>query len=283
MMTRDSVRVMAQVWELDLPEAQKFVLLAFADHANDDGLCFPSIPRIAWKCGFSVRQVQRITAILRKVGLLSAPKGISRGGFSSHTTHYQVCPERGDKLSPFVPGGGDKRSGHGVTSATRTGDTHVTRIIKNRHSQSVAARNNRARHIDDPVENSERQSISLKSVAERMHPVPAWVHGELAESLYRGVHSQKIAAIFFDSKSLSPEEQLADCVRVAVATLVTNRVATLKRLDAGRVERLSFDELRNGLVTLRNVKNFEDRKRETVRAVTRVVVQTCIRLLEVAA
>ena len=67
-----SVRIMAAVWELDgLDPQHKLVALAFADHANDDGLCYPSVKRIAAKCNFSVRHVRRIKAGLAAVGLLA--------------------------------------------------------------------------------------------------------------------------------------------------------------------------------------------------------------------
>ncbi|WP_373885605.1 helix-turn-helix domain-containing protein [Snodgrassella alvi] len=33
---------MAKAWELDLSQGEKLVLLALCDHANDDGICYPS-------------------------------------------------------------------------------------------------------------------------------------------------------------------------------------------------------------------------------------------------
>ncbi len=92
---------MSLVWELDLPQNLKFVLLGFADHANDNGLCWPSIKRIAWKSGYSERQVQHIVRKLRdKHGLLEAVR-YERGGRGLATV-YRVRSERGKKLSPFV-------------------------------------------------------------------------------------------------------------------------------------------------------------------------------------
>ena len=66
-----SVRVMSQVWDLKLPHASKFVLLAMADHADHDGNnVYPSVRTIAIKTGYSERQVQRIITTLETAGLL---------------------------------------------------------------------------------------------------------------------------------------------------------------------------------------------------------------------
>lgn len=62
---------MSLVWECDLPPNQTFVLLAMADHAHDDGSrCYPSVAKLAWKCGYSRRQVQNIIQALRKKAIL---------------------------------------------------------------------------------------------------------------------------------------------------------------------------------------------------------------------
>jgi|GEM_PF-1285860 biotin operon repressor len=95
-----SVKVMSAVWELDLPQNQKLVLLAFADHADDDGVCYPSVGRIAWKTGVSERQVQRIVKKLRAAGLVVLLRH-AQGG-RGNAAVYQVQPQKGVKLSPFA-------------------------------------------------------------------------------------------------------------------------------------------------------------------------------------
>ena len=67
-----SVRVMSQVWDLKLPHADKFVLLAMADHADHDGNnVYPGDVRdIALKTGYSERQVKRIVSSLDAAGLI---------------------------------------------------------------------------------------------------------------------------------------------------------------------------------------------------------------------
>lgn len=98
-----SVKVMSQVWELDLPQNEKFVLLAFADHSDDDGRCYPSIRRVAWKTGYDGRQVKRIISKLRERGLMQ----ILKNAQPNFPVIYVLVTARGDRLSPLPVGGGD--------------------------------------------------------------------------------------------------------------------------------------------------------------------------------
>lgn len=78
-----SIRVMTTVWYCDLPTNQKIVLLAYADHAKDDGSSvFPAVETVAKKCSYSKRTVQRVTRELEAEGFLipdgAGPKGVKR-------------------------------------------------------------------------------------------------------------------------------------------------------------------------------------------------------------
>src|SRR3546814_155596 len=54
-----SINLMDRVWyREDLRTMEKFVALALADSAGDDGACYPSIIRIAKKCSCVPRTVQ---------------------------------------------------------------------------------------------------------------------------------------------------------------------------------------------------------------------------------
>src|SRR5205085_11509747 len=69
-----SVRLMSMVFDLD-PEkyksTSKIVLLALADHANDDGRSiYPSVGRLAHKCGLTERAVQLQLHELRDQNLI---------------------------------------------------------------------------------------------------------------------------------------------------------------------------------------------------------------------
>lgn len=64
---------MAWVWDQDMPTKEKFVLLAYADHADHEGgSIFPANATVAKKTGYSVRAIQRITRRLEESGFLIA-------------------------------------------------------------------------------------------------------------------------------------------------------------------------------------------------------------------
>src|SRR3546814_12496060 len=64
-----SINLMDRVWyREDLRTMEKFVALALADSAGDDGACYPSIIRIAKKCSCVPRTVQIATSTESRVG-----------------------------------------------------------------------------------------------------------------------------------------------------------------------------------------------------------------------
>ena len=119
-----SAKQVGLVWELDLPHNEAWVLMAMADHADHDGRnVYPGIPLLAWKTGYTSRQVRRILATLQTKGLivveepgggrrttryrlelLGAPKKVPATLSPSRATPeaHEVTPEsRGDILSPL--------------------------------------------------------------------------------------------------------------------------------------------------------------------------------------
>lgn len=110
-----SAKMMGRVWELVLTPAKQIVLLALADHADHEGNNVkPGVPLIAWKTGYSERQVQRILRELIHDGLLveveqrlgkpyvyslDLAKGLAKSPYAPRLRQ----PAKGDKMSP--PGG----------------------------------------------------------------------------------------------------------------------------------------------------------------------------------
>ena len=71
-----SIKAMTWAWSLEkLPLKESMVLLALADQANDEGLCWPSQETLAKKSRGSVRSVKRAIKFLRDVGLRHRPDG----------------------------------------------------------------------------------------------------------------------------------------------------------------------------------------------------------------
>jgi hypothetical protein len=95
-----SAKLMGQVWELDLPHNHQSVLLAFADHANDAGFnAYPGTGYVAWKTGYSERQVQRIIDELEAQGLLVAIEPAT----GNKPTVYRVVVAAGTKKPDYEP------------------------------------------------------------------------------------------------------------------------------------------------------------------------------------
>jgi hypothetical protein len=60
-----SIKLMTQVWESNVgPATKRLVLLALADSANDEGVCWPSVATIARKAGASKRRTEEVLAEL---------------------------------------------------------------------------------------------------------------------------------------------------------------------------------------------------------------------------
>ncbi|WP_283419223.1 helix-turn-helix domain-containing protein [Sphingopyxis sp. Geo48] len=60
-----SIRLLSAAWDLDIGSTEKMVLMCLCDHANDDGICWPSVARIVRKTSKSERTVQSALKWLR--------------------------------------------------------------------------------------------------------------------------------------------------------------------------------------------------------------------------
>jgi DNA-binding MarR family transcriptional regulator len=92
-----SVHASKWAWSQDCPNAAaKLVLMAFADHANADGECWPTMKRVAELAGISTRMVQRHVETLEQAGLLVRQHRRSdRGEFRGY--HYQLNMSAGQE------------------------------------------------------------------------------------------------------------------------------------------------------------------------------------------
>lgn len=84
-------------WKTDLPHADKLVLLALADNANDEGLCWPSVQTLERKCGMSESTVHRAISRLEEGGHVTVNQ---RPGRSSY---YTVHPRQDDTPVTVTP------------------------------------------------------------------------------------------------------------------------------------------------------------------------------------
>lgn len=148
-----SVKIMGLVWDCDLPKEQKYVLLAYADHADHDGRnIYPSYGRVAWKTGYSRRSIIRFTQELALKKILipdgDGPNNVHRWRINVHRlpqradyrpgdddlssaekisdTAPAILDDGGDSLTPPDPARGDSLSlleTEGVTASHPGGDT----------------------------------------------------------------------------------------------------------------------------------------------------------------
>lgn len=93
-----SIKALNWAWEQPTSSSgQKLVLLALADHANDDGHCWPGMKRIADKCDMSARQVSTHVSNLEKAGILTTNRRMKDNNQYS-TYDYQLNFSSGSLL-----------------------------------------------------------------------------------------------------------------------------------------------------------------------------------------
>ena len=92
---------MSLIWELstinsELNRDDKFLLIALADHANDDGECYPSLSKIQKKCFFSRQGLINSINKIIKVGYASKNKRKRENGGNSSNLYQLFKSEYSD-------------------------------------------------------------------------------------------------------------------------------------------------------------------------------------------
>jgi hypothetical protein len=83
-----------KVWELDIPRNEALVLLAYADHGKEGDS--PSQNLVAWRTGYSRKEISRITKRLLKKNVIKVVKAEP-----GQPTQYALTPENGPKKTGF--------------------------------------------------------------------------------------------------------------------------------------------------------------------------------------
>lgn len=96
-----SVSTMAWAWKQKCSPTEKLILLALADHANDDGRCWPGMEHIAEKTGFTRRSVINSVRALQEKGILGVTKRAS-GGFKKSNLYTLLvdAKDEGTRCEP---------------------------------------------------------------------------------------------------------------------------------------------------------------------------------------
>ena len=97
-----SIRAMEWVWEqTSISAPAKLVLLALADHADDEGVCWPGAKRIAVKCNMARTTALGHLRTLREAGLVKKEPRTSESGATSSNLYILPLPplEEGGSVS----------------------------------------------------------------------------------------------------------------------------------------------------------------------------------------
>ena len=125
-----SIAIQTVVWTLELPPHLKYVAIALADHAHDDGgEARPSQSYLANKTGLSVRQVRRSLKELVERGVIRVERPSGKG----RATCYTFC--LGGHQSPVKGKVGRSQTSLGRSSTTVWADVGDPLIIKNHHKK----------------------------------------------------------------------------------------------------------------------------------------------------
>lgn len=113
----------------------KFVLVALADHADENHSCFPGQKKLAEMTGQSERTVRRQLAELELQGLISRSRRFTSGGH--RTSDRYTLPVDSDVL---IPTGQDDQRSHGpaVKPATGQRSRRPNRVSPTGHSDRVS-------------------------------------------------------------------------------------------------------------------------------------------------
>lgn len=190
----------------ELPMVQKFVLVALADYADEDGSCFPAHAKTAKRVGASVRTTQRAVRELADAGYIVIQTG-TRGNGSQTSNRYRL--NVGSTPTPGVTdsqggvteshGGGDRLSPGGVTENTPGGVPPVSPPEPS---------------IEPPDEPSDEPAPASRSrrgdeVAETEEPHPAHL---IAQRAYDATHGalkfiavRQVAQWAIDKRGANPD------------------------------------------------------------------------------
>lgn len=95
-----SIKVMTKVWELSKHSGSKLLLqLAIADHANEDGVCWPGNIHLAKKCRLSMRHTKRLIEELIEEDEIKWLSGGTGGRGDKRV--IQVSPIYLERVSPM--------------------------------------------------------------------------------------------------------------------------------------------------------------------------------------
>lgn len=126
-----SNKAMDWAWEQDLPPMEKLVLVAMADNASEDGICWPGQKFVAKKCGIKRESVNRVIKRLIKKGKIKLEHRYDDEGRQKSNRYIldlfgcDAGSHRGDAKSQGSVTE-DHREGDGESQGEGDGESHRT-------------------------------------------------------------------------------------------------------------------------------------------------------------
>jgi len=132
------------------------------------------------------------------------------------------------------------------------------------------------------VEKEAQHSLSLcENKPTEKNGVPPWCVTPLHGELYGGIYRKDIENRFFDCSDMTFDEQLAECVEVAITNLALKRTRRYKeaQLDDRELKSAALAKLAAGMQTLSLEPDFVLRSKQTVQAVVHSVVVAAVEIM----
>lgn len=127
-----SIKLMSLVWDMDLPQGRKLVLLSLADQANDGGQCFPSFETLQRRCGMARRTLFDCLRDLEQAGLITR---IPMGQPGRQRIVFQVNEESLRQIDLLPETGADSAPVRNLHRCEiRAGAENSTGPVRNLHS-----------------------------------------------------------------------------------------------------------------------------------------------------
>ena len=147
---------MTAVWELELPDSEKIVLLALADCANDEGHCWPGVASLMRKCSKGERTIQGAIKELCDKGHLTRREVVGKGcNYTVHPrkdcTPAESAPPQGSAQTPAAAAGKPLRTTNEAKASykpvvdlwnelSKVSLIPVIRVLNNSRKQLLTAR-----------------------------------------------------------------------------------------------------------------------------------------------
>jgi hypothetical protein len=111
--------VLNLAWKVDgLTSAEKFVLVALADRADEAGICWPSLADIARRCCVSERHARTILRSIEAAGHVSTQRSAGPGGANRFRVHPQIPTASPDpRIIPGIPRPSTRKRGSPSTGS----------------------------------------------------------------------------------------------------------------------------------------------------------------------